>query len=139
MDAGSKRGAAPRGMRPGFTIVEILLAMLLLTFVVMGFQAATGQIIHFAAQADRQSVASQLVEDRLELIRMDPVYNGLEGRWEATESSLVGYDGLSRTTAVTRYVDTLNTGIVDYYRITVTVAGTGLPAPLARTVSIAAP
>ncbi|MFW6331202.1 MAG: prepilin-type N-terminal cleavage/methylation domain-containing protein, partial [Gemmatimonadota bacterium] len=60
---------APRN-RDGFTIVEVLLALLLLSFTVMGFQAATGEIIHYAAQSDRQAVAVQMVENHLDLIRL---------------------------------------------------------------------
>lgn len=126
-------------MRSGFTIVEILLALLLMTFMVMGFQAATGEIIHYSAQSDRNSVASQLVEDRLELVRVDPLYEGLASRYAGTESSLPGHSGLVRTTTVTRTADTLATGIRDYTKITVSVSGTGLSRDVARTVVVAAP
>lgn len=51
--------------REGFTVAEVLLALVLLSFMVMGFQAATGEIIHFAMQSDRKSVAVQLVQSQL--------------------------------------------------------------------------
>lgn len=125
--------------RAGFTIVEILLALLLLSFVVLGFQAATGQIIHYAAQSDRSLVATQLAEDRLELIRMDTEYEALESRYEAVESDMEGFPGLTRTTAITRTMQTLDTGVLDYHRITVSVTGGGLRAPVSRTIVMAAP
>ena len=125
--------------RGGFTIVEILLALLLLSFVVLGFQAATGQIIHYAAQSDRSLVATQLAEDRLELIRLDPEYEALESRYEATESSLSGFPDLVRRTAITRVHQTLATGELDYYRITVSVSGGSLRTPVSRTLVVAAP
>jgi Tfp pilus assembly protein PilV len=123
----------------GFTIVEVLLALLLLSFMVMGFQAATGEIIHYAAQSDREAVAVQLVEDRLDLIRLDTDYNNLESRWEAAESDLSGYPGLSRTTEITHTYQVQATGILDYLKVTVTVDGASLRGPVARTIVIGAP
>lgn len=125
--------------RDGFTVVEILLALLLLSFVVLGFQAATGEIIHHSAQSDRELVAVQLVEDQLELIRLDPHYEQLESRYEGTEEDLAGFPGLTRTTAVARTETTLATGVLDFFRITVTVEGGGLPDAIARTTVVAAP
>lgn len=127
------------GQRGGFTIVEILLALLLLSFVVLGFQAATGEIIHYAARSDRELVATQLAEDRLDLIRLDPDYEALESRYEQTESSIPGFPGLTRQTVITRTETTLATGLLDFQRITVTLSGDGLRLPIARTVVVAAP
>lgn len=126
-------------LRNGFTIVEVLLALLLLSFVVLGFQAATGEIIHYAGQSDRGLAAVQLVEDRLELIRLDPGYEALESRYEAVETDIPSHPGLTRTTAIARTRDTLTTGILDFVRITVTVDGDGLRSPIARTIVKAAP
>lgn len=126
-------------VREGFTIVEILLSLLLLSFVVLGFQAATGEIIHYAAQSDRELVAVQLVEDRLELIRLDPSYPALERRYEGTEQSLTGFPGLTRQTTIVRTVTQQATGVLDYTRITVAVNGGGLRAPVARTIVVGAP
>ncbi|HUG39925.1 MAG TPA: prepilin-type N-terminal cleavage/methylation domain-containing protein [Longimicrobiales bacterium] len=125
--------------RDGFTMVEILMALLLLSFVVLGFQAATGEIIHYAAQSDRELVAVQLAEDRLELIRLDPAYDSLEARYDAPEATLSGFPGLSRNTVITRTLVTDTLGILDYHRITVTVDGAALREPVARTIVVAAP
>ncbi len=125
--------------REGFTIVEILLAVLLLSFVVMGFQAVTGEIIHVSARSNRESVATQLVEDRLEMIRIYPGYDHLAQEFGGTET-LTDFPGLVRTTVVRPMADTLMmAGIAHYTRITVTVSGTGLTAPVSRTISLAAP
>ena len=125
--------------RGGFTIVEILLALLLLSFMVMGFQAATGEIIHYAAQSDREVVAVQLVEDRLDLIRLDPQYEELETRYETVEPGVAGYAGLDRTTEIVRTVQQQSTGELDYLKITVTVSGPSLRSAVARTIVIGAP
>ena len=125
--------------RDGFTIVEILLALLLLSFMVMGFQAATGEIIHYAAQSDREAVAVQLVEDRLDLIRLDPDYADLETRYETTEPTLEDYPGLSRVTELVHTYQEQSTGVLDYLKVTVTVSGGSLREPVARTIVIGAP
>ena len=126
-------------LRDGFTVVEVLLALLLLSFVVMGFQAATGQIIHYAARSDRALVGVQLAEDRLELVRLDPRYEGLKSRYEGKETSLEGFDGITRTTTITRTRSTQATGLLDYHTVTVTVGGGGIREPVSRTIIIAAP
>lgn len=125
--------------RDGFTIVEVLLALLLLSFMVMGFQAATGEIIHYAAQSDREAVAVQLVEDRLDLIRLDPEYAAIEARYEAVESTLVDYPGLTRTTEIVHTYQQQSAGVLDYLKVTVTVSGPSLRAPVAHTIVIGAP
>lgn len=125
--------------RGGFTIVEVLLALLLLAFMVMGFQAATGEIIHYAAQSDRQAVAVQLVEDRLDLIRLDPQYAALEGRYETAPIDLADFPGLTRSTDIVHTYQEQATGVLDFLTITVTVAGAGLRDPVARTIVIGAP
>lgn len=116
-----------------------MLAVLLLSFVVMGFQAVTGEIIHFSARANRENVATQLVEDRLELIQMYPDYDGLSATFAGTESDLTDFPGLTRTTTVEAAADTLVSGVVRYTRVTVTVTGSGLDDPVALTISLAAP
>lgn len=125
--------------REGFTIVEIMLAVLLLSFVVMGFQAVTGEIIHFSARSNRQNVAVQLVEDRLELIRMHPGYDDLATTYAGTETTIADHSGLARATAVVDVADTLVWGIAYYKQITVTVSGSGLDDDVSRTISVAAP
>lgn len=125
--------------RDGFTIVEVILSLVLLSFVIMGFQAATSQIIHYAAQGDRLTVAAQLAEDRLELIRLDPRYETLIERYAGEEPELDGFPGLVRTTAIERTRAEQEYGVLDYHVITVTVDGNGLRTPAARTLVVAAP
>lgn len=125
--------------RDGFTIVEVLLALLLLSFMVMGFQAATGEIIHYAAQSDRHAVAVQLVEDRLDLIQLDPGYEALEERYAEEDTALPDYPTLTRTTLVDRTTAAQATGILDYTTVTATIRSGSLREPVSRTIVVAAP
>lgn len=116
-----------------------MLAVLLLSFVVMGFQAVTGEIIHFSSRANRENVAMQLVEDRLELVQMYPDYDGLAAAFAGTEADITDFPGLTRTTTVEDVADTLVSGIVTYKRVTVTVSGSGLDDAVSLSISLAAP
>lgn len=125
--------------REGFTIVEVILAVVLLSFMVLGFQAATGQIINHATQSDRQAVAIQLVKDRLDFIRLDTRYPYLLDLYDEVETELDGYPGFERTTTVVRTYHEGSTGLLDYTTITVQVDGNGLRGPVARTIVMGAP
>lgn len=139
MKATARRPIAPRAHREGFTIVEILMSLVLLSFMVMGFQVATGEIIHYSAQSDRSAVAVQLVEDRLDLILLDTDYEALVARYTETAHTLPEYPELHRTTDMHRTRSALDTGTLDYVTITVTVDGSSLRGPVSRTAVVAAP
>jgi type II secretory pathway pseudopilin PulG len=130
---------ADRCNRAGFTIVEILMALVLLSFMVMGFQAATGEIIHVSTQSDRQAVAVELVEDRLDLILLDYDYLSLVSRYAEAGTRLPDYPDLARTTKLHRTHVADSTGVLDYVTVTVTVSGGSLRKPVARTTVVAAP
>jgi type II secretory pathway pseudopilin PulG len=129
----------PSSNRDGFTIAEVLLALLLLSFMVMGFQAATGEIIHYAAQSDRKAVAVQLVQSRINLIRLDPRYTTLPSTYKESGTTFPDHPGLTRTTVPRRTLVTGSTGVLDYTTITVTVDGAGLRDPVSRTIVVGAP
>ncbi len=129
----------PPSNRDGFTIAEVLLALVLLSFMVMGFQAATGEIIHYAAQSDRKAVAVQLVQSRVSMIRLDPRYTTLQATYEETGTTFTDYPALTRKTVAERTLKTQETGVLDYTTLTVTVDGAGLRAPVSRTIVVAAP
>jgi len=133
------RPDAPRAHREGFTIVEVIMSLVLLSFMVMGFQAATGEIIHYSAQSDRGAVAVQLVQDRLDLILLDTDYESLVRRYAETATVLPDYPELRRTTRMHRTRSALSTGILDYVTLTVTVDGGSLRSPVSRTAVVAAP
>lgn len=125
--------------RDGFTMAEVVLALVLLSFMVMGFQAATGEIIHYATQSDRKSVAVQLVQSQLDLIRLDDRYSTLASRYSETATAFPDFPGLTRTTLIRRTLVTQETGVLDYLTVTVTVEGRGLREPVSRTIVVAAP
>lgn len=119
----------------GFTLIEVLIALTMLTVVVLAMGAATGRFVHTVAVSDRQAAAHQLAHDRVAAVQLHPNYATIDATFSGTETSFPTLTGFTRTTVVTTVVDTQN----NFKRITVTVNGPGLLQPVARTVSVAAP
>lgn len=123
--------------RRGFTLVEVIIAMTILVVVILAMSTAAGTFVRLTSTSEAQAVGSQLVQERLQIIEMDPNYNGLKSTYEGTESTLPGATGFVRKTDITRVGGPSDTK--DFWRITVTVTGPGLPDPLVRTTTVAAP
>jgi type II secretory pathway pseudopilin PulG len=121
--------------RQGFTIVEIVVALTILMVVMLALITLTGRTMHLAVIADREQAALQLVTDRTDEILTDPRYAALDSIYGGTDSSFATLAGLRRTTTVLH----VNDSIQNYKRITVTVSGIGLNAPISRTIAVAAP
>lgn len=119
----------------GFTLIEVVVALTILLVVMVGLVTMTGKTSNIAATSERQEAAIQLVNDRIDQVRVDPNYTTLDSIYATTESSFPTLPGLTRVTTIIRTTSSSN----DYKRITVTVSGTGLSAPIARTVTVAAP
>jgi len=119
----------------GFTLIEVVVALTLLLVVMVGLVTMTGKTSNVAALGDRQEAAVQLVNDRIDQVRSDPNYAGLDTTYGTTESSFPTLPGFTRTTLIVR----TTTGSNDYKRVTVTVSGPGVNPAISRTVTVAAP
>lgn len=87
--------------RDGFTLMEVLVAMVLLGFAVLGVQAAiTDRFIRNVGHEDHRATAIQLAADRLTEIQSEPRYAELSGRFAGTEDSLPGFPRFARQTRV---------------------------------------
>lgn len=123
--------------RRGFTLIEVIIAITILMFIVVALAGSTGAFVRLTAQDEARAVASQLAQEQLQRVQMDPDYGGLDSTYVGTETALTGAPGFTRTTSITR-VGGLNQA-TDHKRITVAVAGPGLTAPVSRTTTVAAP
>lgn len=120
----------------GFTLIEVLIAMVILAIVMVGMQAAlTQRLTGDLRLQDTRSAAIHLATDRLRAVQLDPVYSEISDRYAAVESSITDYPGYTRTTTVTRTVGSGN----DYTTVTVKVAQARLAQPVTRSLVIAAP
>lgn len=123
--------------RRGFTLIEIMIALVILALVVLGMATSTGRFIRVVAESDIQVAAIQLADDRIQTVLMDPNYGGLDTAYAGTEASFPSLDGFVRTTTIT-----LVGGIgqpTNHKRVVVTVTGPGLSNPVKRSATVAAP
>ncbi len=123
-------------MRRGFTLVEVMIALVILAVVLLGMASTMGGFVRTVGTADRQAAALVAVEDRVTQISLYPDYGGLDTAFAGTETSVSGLTGATRETVVTRVG---GTGQAQNHKVvTVTVSGQGL-TPVARTITVAAP
>lgn len=125
--------------RNGFSLVEVVVALLILAVAILGSQSMASTMIRTVTTANAQMAATQLAEDRIDRIRTDPAYDSLATKYAMTESTLPGWSTLSRVTQLTRTRDSIAAGITDFFTVTVTVNGPPLRAPVRRTVVIGSP
>jgi prepilin-type N-terminal cleavage/methylation domain-containing protein len=131
------RDAGPADGRAGFTLLEVLIAMVILGLVVLGVQAAmTDRMVRDLGWQEERMMANQLAMDRIHALQADPVYATLATRYGGVESSLPGAPGFERTTTFTT---TRLRGGTTYLTATVSVTAPRLPRPVSRTVVIASP
>lgn len=128
-----------RGTPEGFTLAELLVALVILSVGILGVQLATTRYLNTVTTSDRRAEALQLARDRLDQIRTDPAYDRLVQRYHnVVETEIL--PGLTRRTLVVR--DTTRTGkdhLIDFTRVTVVVEGTGLTQPIKRSQSVGRP
>jgi general secretion pathway protein I len=124
-----------RGSEQGFTLIEVLIAMVILTIAALSLMRMSGKMIRSVTDDRVRTLASASVDARIAEIRSWPTYSTLDTKYAGTEAN-TPLAGLSRVTTVVR---TGGTGQVnDYRRITVTVSGTGLSSAVTRTITMAA-
>ncbi len=121
----------------GFTLVEVLMALIVISTVILALGSTTGSFLHIVTVGDRKASALQLVDSRIDQIQMDPNYGGLDTTYSGTESGFASLPGFMRTTTIVRVGGLGQT--TDHKKITVTVQGPGLAQPVSRSVTVAAP
>jgi prepilin-type N-terminal cleavage/methylation domain-containing protein len=120
----------------GFTLIEVILALSILLVVMMMLASTTGRALHTAATTQSQQTAIQLAMDKIDQVRNDPNYDGLESAYAKTDTTFTGLPGFRRVTSSVRSGGQGQPN--DYKRITVVVTGPGI-APVSRSVTVAAP
>lgn len=124
----------------GFTLIELIVALVLLISVILGLSLSAGSLGVVSANAELDAAAMQAVEDRLTLIGIDTRYPTLDSLYAATEGSMPGLPGSTRTTQMTRVQSTDSAGkVLDYYQVTVKVSGGLLNRDFVRSAVIGSP
>lgn len=63
---------APKGARAGFTIVELLVALMIFAVGMLGLAATAGSVTKMMGGAKRQVIAANIAQSRLEKLRSSP-------------------------------------------------------------------
>ncbi len=127
-----------RDARGGFTLVEVIVAMTILSVAVLGLASSTARLTTTSASAELRALALEAAEDRLGRVRLDPRYGGLDTLYSGVDTDLFGIAGMTRTTSVD-HVQQSSPHPLDYKRVTVTITGPRLDPPISRRLVIAAP
>lgn len=124
----------------GFTLVEIVIAILILSVAVLGLASSTSRMLAPTGDAENEFLALQYVEDRIAEVSLDPRYGGLDTLYAATDTLVPGVPGASRVTTLTRTQTAGDGGkFIDYWTVVVTVSGGRLASPISRKLIIGAP
>ncbi|MBL8987126.1 MAG: prepilin-type N-terminal cleavage/methylation domain-containing protein [Gemmatimonadetes bacterium] len=107
--------------RKGFTLIEVLIAVVLLSLAVISLGQFMGKFQNATAKATLLSTMTSIAKERIELIRGDPRYASLSTRYgtgaSADTTGFPGYSMIRRRTFVSRD----QTGAPARDRTTVTV------------------
>lgn len=123
--------------RRGFTLIEVIVALVILMAVMVQFVVMTGKATNTATTSQRSEAAIELAMDRIDQIRSDPNFGHLDsaGVYVGTESSFPGLPGVQRTTTAVHD----SNATTNYKIFTVQVTGPGISTTVSRTTIVAAP
>ena len=123
--------------RSGFTLVEMLLAIVILAIILGSVARYTGQYLHTVTTSTTRTAAAEIARERIGLVDMDPSYTTLAAVWAGTEIGFAGYPSMTRVTTVSRV-----TGVApqsDFTIVTVRVTEPTMGAPINVTTVVASP
>jgi prepilin-type N-terminal cleavage/methylation domain-containing protein len=139
---GLGQGVLMRNDRSGFTLIEVAIAVTILSVALLIVPYAGIRFTRAVANNRLRNEANALADAWIARCRAEPNYAALDsnvtGKCRGTVAGLGSYN-FTRTTTVTNdatlsgVADTLN----DYKRITVVITGTGLSPSVSRTITVA--
>ena len=127
----------------GFTLIEMMVAISILSTAILGMGASAGYMLRAASDAGARAEALQAVEGRISQVVMDPRYEALDSLYAGTETGLPGLDGFHRVTTITHVYTAVGSPpdftYIDYKEVLVSVSGPGLEQPFSRTMIVGSP
>jgi prepilin-type N-terminal cleavage/methylation domain-containing protein len=126
---------AAASIRAGMTLIEVIVAMVLLTGALLSMSAFIARYANVTGAVARRSEANELVADRLEEVKGALRYSAIDSLYAKTEPSIPNHPGLTRQTLVTR-TGGAAPSLYDYKTVTVIVNGPGLKTPSKKTTVI---
>lgn len=130
------RRATPRRSRAGFTLIETIIALTILSGIVMAIGVGTSRLQRSIGDSNIRTRAFARADVQIGMARAWPTWATLETLAGASYNGT--RDGLVTTTTVT--ADTAGNRRIKRLSVTVTATQAGaLPTPVRRTIAIAAP
>ena len=126
-------------LRRGMTLIEVMIAIVILSGAMLGLAKFGGQFEHTTATASDMSLASDLATAKIEQVKAFRTYTSIVATYNNITETYVGdpvYNGFTRKTVATRCTG-CPTASNDYITVTATVSGRSLVAPIAKTTIIA--
>lgn len=117
--------------RDGFTLVELLVALTIMTIVLVGMARFAASFMHAVGTSATRTFATSVAVEQLGAVTNDPTYP-LPASWVTTTTGFPGYPAMVRRTVLTRVVSAVPRR--DYTRVTVKVW-----EPTLRRVGVATP
>lgn len=128
---------APRG---GFTLIEVVVSLVLISLVVLGMGAALPTMVRTTTRSGIDFLTLNAVEDRLQLVLIDPRYFQLDSLYDGAVEEVPYLPGFERVTRISRNLTVNENGrTTDVTYITVTVSSELHERAVTRTVARAAP
>jgi prepilin-type N-terminal cleavage/methylation domain-containing protein len=128
-----------RGARRGFTLVETIVALAILSIALLSLAKFVSTMAHTTTLARLQSTSTDLTSDRLEAVTSATTYATIESLFVATETNIPGppeYAGFTRQTLVT-HIGGGASDSVDYKVVTVIVTHPLLSTAVRKSSAIA--
>ncbi len=130
-----RRGRVLR-RRSGMSLVEVIVAMMLLVGVVLVLGGFSAQFARATAQAHLIVLANELAASRLDAVRQQPTYAALDSL-ARTDTVKADFSQYAVKTQLLRVGGSV-TDSVDYKLVTVTVTHPAMKAVVAKTTAVAA-
>ena len=123
--------------RRGFSLIELMLALVILTIVLVSLAKHTGIFLHTVSTSTARTTAAEVARERIGLVDMDPSYTTLAATWTGTQTGFPGFPQMRRITTVNRVTGTAPTR--DYTIVTVRVSEPTMGLPIDVTTVVARP
>jgi prepilin-type N-terminal cleavage/methylation domain-containing protein len=119
--------------RRGMTLIEVMIALSIITTAMLGLGAFLPNFMHVSAQGTIQSAASDLAVTQVETIKAWPTYSTLQSTFAGTKTGLTNCLGCTMTTVITH----TTTALADYETVSVTITGSNVLPAVEKTTAIA--
>jgi prepilin-type N-terminal cleavage/methylation domain-containing protein len=122
----------------GFTLVEIMIALVIMSVVLLGMAASTAVLVHNSTGQRNRTQLIETADARIDEIVASPDYDGLETQFAGTTRD-IPLPGIVQVTTIRHVTDQVgrNGGFQDFKVVTVTVTATGVIGTVQRTITVA--